>query len=130
MPSLLLPIAHIVNLCLEVRYFPAIWKEAVVCPLPKIPNLRTYSDLHLISLLPFLSKLLERIVYQQVFECICINSILHFHQSGFRKGHSTATALFKICNDILKARFVKKLAALILLDFSSAWYHQPWTLVL
>ena len=121
MPSLLLPITHIVNLCLEVGYFPAIWKEALVCPLPKIPNPKAYSDLRPISLLPFLSKVLERIVYQQVFEYICINSILPFYQSGFRKGHSTATALLKICNDILKARDVKKLTALILLDFSKAF---------
>lgn len=121
MPTLLLPLTHIVNLCLEVGYFPASWKVALVCPLPKIANPKTYSDLRPISLLPFLSKVLERIVYQQVYDFLNQNSILPPCQSGFRKGHSTATTLLKICNDILKARDHKELTALILLDFSKAF---------
>ena len=74
-------------------YFPAAWREAVVRPFPKNLNSKGLSDLRPISMLPLFSKLLERIVYEQVFLYVNDNSILPRYQLCFRKGYSTVHPL-------------------------------------
>jgi len=41
-------------------------------------------------------------------------------QSGFRRDHSTETAVVKVYNDIVLALFAGFITALLLLDFSTA----------
>lgn len=49
------------------------------------------------------------------------NAILPSIQVGFRSGHTTTTALFKVGNDIASAICSSKCAVLILLDQSKAF---------
>jgi hypothetical protein len=49
--------------------------------------------------LPAISKIMERILCTQLYEYLCANNILSEHQFGFRKFHSTATALLDCAND-------------------------------
>ena len=86
-------LVHIFNLCLEKGYFPAKWKNALIRPLPKINDPKLLSDLRPISLLPVLSKMLKKVVQQQITTFLSANMLLPTHQSGFRAGHSTTTAL-------------------------------------
>ncbi len=46
-----------------------------------------------ISNLPFLAKVLERVVMAQLHSHLSLNKLLEPFQSGFRSGHSTETAL-------------------------------------
>nr|CAI5849653.1 unnamed protein product [Callosobruchus analis] len=78
-------ILHIINICLERGYFPSCWKVAVVTPLPKVHNPKSLNDLRPISLLPVLSKVLERIVYLQICDYLNRHNIIPVHQSGFQK---------------------------------------------
>ncbi len=50
-------------------------------------------------MLPAISKIMERILYTQLYEYLSANNILSEHQFGFRKFHSTATALLDCTND-------------------------------
>nr|CAH7755416.1 unnamed protein product [Callosobruchus chinensis] len=52
---------------------------------------------------------------------LCLPAILPSHQSGFRKGHSTTTALARVCDDILRGMDNKQATVLVLLDFSKAF---------
>jgi hypothetical protein len=54
-----------------------------------------------ISNLPFLSKILEKVVLHQLSQHLLTNNLLSLHQSAYRAGHSTETALIRILNDIL-----------------------------
>nr|CAH7743206.1 unnamed protein product [Callosobruchus chinensis] len=56
LPAIAPYVLHLINSCLEIGYFPQLWKEALILPLPKIPAPRTPSDLRPISILPVLSK--------------------------------------------------------------------------
>jgi hypothetical protein len=57
-------------------------------------------DFRPISILPVLSKGIERILWDQFVEYIESCGFLSRYQSGFRRFHSTATALTSIMDDI------------------------------
>ena len=42
-------------------------------------------------------------------------------QSAYRSGHSTETALFKVCDDMLRALDNQEVMCLVLLDLSAAF---------
>ena len=51
-----------------------------------------------ISILPANSKIMERLLYDQIYQYLSDNSLLSQHQFGFRKSHSTASALLDSTN--------------------------------
>ena len=68
-----------------------------------------------------MSKLLERLVCQQLVTYLKINILLPDLQSAFRAHHSTETAVLKVMSDILLALDSGNLALLTLLDLSAAF---------
>lgn len=114
-------ILHIVNCCLDVGYFPENWKLSLIKPLPKITVPLEYSDLRPITMIPTLSKILEKIVQLQIYDYATENNILSHLQSGFRKGFSTTTLLSNVSDNIFNSLDEGKATALILLDFSKAF---------
>lgn len=120
-PNIIDIITHIINESIRTNTFPNVWKLALVRPIPKITNPNTVKDLRPISLLCCLSKILERAVCDQVTQYLELNSILPTVQSGFRKEHSTATALLDVVDGILTAQDTGKGSILVLLDFSRAF---------
>ncbi len=53
-----------------------------------------------ISKLPFLSKILEKVVLSQLASYLDMNAVINMFQSDFRSLHSTESALLKVFNDI------------------------------
>ena len=74
-----------------------------------------------VSNLPVLSKTLERAVSQQMESYLSAAGLLPRHQSAYRKGHSTETALVKVCSDLIGMMDAGEQALLALLDLSSAF---------
>lgn len=121
LPSSLQAITSIVNKSIDTHTFPEAWKCAIVRPIPKINNPSTFKDLRPVSILPCISKVLERVVYTQMSDYLETNNMLPDLQSGFRKGRGTATALSDVIGNILEARDVGEGSLLALLDFSRAF---------
>ena len=74
-----------------------------------------------ISNLSFVSKLLERTIDSRFTHHAVTHNIFSPVQSGYRKYHSTETALVKIHNDIVTSIDRDQVGALALLDLSSAF---------
>ena len=67
------------------------------------------SDFRPIALLCFLSRVLEKLAHDQIVDFLSKSKILDIFQTGFRKHHSTQTALIKLADDIRMGKD-KKLA--------------------
>ena len=120
--DIILPtITHIFNASLITSTYPSLWKHALVRPLPKVKNPSTANDFRPISILPTLSKALERIVHKQLTDYLNEHNLFDKHQSGFRTGHNVTTALLKVNEDIREASDNRKVTLLTLLDFSKAF---------
>ncbi len=89
-PTLLPALTHIINTSLLTGIFPTAFKQARVTPLLKKPTLNTslLENYRPVSLLPFIAKTLERVVFNQVSLFLSQNNKLDAKQSGFRSGHS------------------------------------------
>ena len=74
-----------------------------------------------ISKLPFISKILEKIVHAQLNDFLIRNNICNRFQSGFRVGHSTESALLRVSNDILRGVDSGNRVVLLLLDLTAAF---------
>lgn len=97
------------------------WKRAIIRPIPKKIRSSVPVDYRPIALLPIASKVLERIVAQQLKTFLNTYNILSSHQSGFRHWHSTCTALHTVTTDIRKAMDDRKVTIWVSLDFSRAF---------
>lgn len=121
LPVILSYITHIINVCIEENRFPDACKIAVVTPIPKLSTATEYKDLRPISVLPLLSKVLEKIMESQLLVHINKYHLLPATQSGFHKGYACETALLHVTDNILNALDNNKFCVLILLDLSRAF---------
>ncbi len=88
-------LCQIFNMCLKQGNVPNDLKSARVIPLYKNGNQDDLSNYRPISILPICSKIMEKIVHKQLYKYFTDNNILYNGQSGFRRQHSTNTALIK-----------------------------------
>ncbi len=115
--------SHTINTSLLTGIFPTAFKQARVTPLLKKPTLNTslLENYRPVSLLPFIAKTLERVVFNQVSLFLSQNNKLDAKQSGFRSGHSTETALLLVTEALRIAKADSKSSVLILLDLCAAF---------
>ena len=122
-PDILPFITSLVNSSLSSGCFPSSFKKAYITPLLKKPTLdpSTIQNYRPVSLLPFLSKTIERAASNQLSAFFSQNNLLDPHQSGFRPGHSTETALLAVKESLQTVQAASLSSVLILLDLSAAF---------
>jgi hypothetical protein len=103
--------------------FPSDFKTAHVSPLLKKPTLckEELKNYRPVSNLPFISKVLEKVVASRIRSHMHNSNTANPFQSAYKKLHSTETTLLKIQNDILMAMDRGKVTFLTLLDLSAAF---------
>ena len=93
-------LARIINASLQRGKIPSAWKRACVIPLFKKGSVMNMDDYRPISVLPAISKLLEREVHKQLSKYLKEYKILSPYQYGFRKLHSTEFATLAFVDTI------------------------------
>jgi len=120
-PIICHPLAYICNLSIITSTFPSMWKKAKVTPIYKDGNRDEVSNYRPISVLPILSKILERAVHNQLYDYLVCNNILSPCQSGFRSNHSTNTTLLDVTDYILNNMNDGNVIGAIFLDLKKAF---------
>ena len=90
-PKLSIPIMQLFNLSISLSTVPDKSKIAKLKPLYKKGSKTEPKNYRPISLLPLVSKLLEKTVHNQTQQYLQEHKIIYKYQSGFRKHHSTTT---------------------------------------
>ena len=86
-------------MALSVGCFPDNWKTASVALIFKQGSKDDRSNYRSISVLPVVSRLFEKPVYNQLYDYLDKNKMIFSDHSGFRALHSVLTSLLKCTND-------------------------------
>ena len=116
-------ITNLINLSIETCHVPSSFKIASVSPLLKKKDadqndLQSYRP---VSNLPFISKILEKVILSLYSSHKDSNHLTGEFQSAYRKHHSCETALLRIQSDVLQNLDKKNCCFLVLLDLSAAF---------
>jgi len=115
-------LTDIINKSISTNKVPDIWKTALVIPIYKKTGEKSNpQNYRPISLLPILSKIMEKIVSKQLTTHLENYKILHNTQYGFRNNSSTNNALNYVCNILYSTLDKKEIGLLVLIDLSKAF---------
>ena len=111
------------NQCVDSCTFPMDAKLAEVVPLYKKADNMTMHNYRPVSILPSLSKVLEKIIHQQLLPFL--ETILDPRMAAYRKGYSCQHVLLRVVEDWKLALDDRKHMAAMLMDLSKAFDSLP-----
>ena len=115
------PIKHICNCSFYSGTFPSSLKIAKVIPIYKKGNKKEISNYRPISILPVMSKILERLVCDRLTEHLDNLNVIIKEQHGFIQGKSTTSAILSFTDNIMKCFDEKNYTIGVFLDFTKAF---------
>lgn len=114
-------LTHVFNLSIKSGIVPSDFKLARVIPLFKKGSKFDEGNYRPVSILSIVSKVLEKLIHEQINRYICNSGLLYELQSGFRKSHSTETCLLFLTDYIRKEIDSGKFCGMVLLDLQKAF---------
>ena len=120
----------IFNLSVKTGIYVNEWKKARVVPIHKSNDRQRCENYRPISILPVVSKILERSVFNQIYKFLNDNSLLSKYQSGFRPKNSTLTAVLQMCDTFYENMDNGKLNGVVFLDIRKVFDSIDHTILL
>ena len=114
-------ITHVINLSISSKKFPTAWKKSKVVPLHKKGDTLNPKNYRPVAIVPILSKILERIIFNQMIQYLNQNNLLHPNHHAYRAEHNTTTALVQMYDGWVQAVEAEQLAGACMLDMSAAF---------
>ena len=115
--ALYLPLYHLFSLSLSQNYLPIEWRTHLVKPIFKSGDKTSVKNYRPISLLPIVSKVLEKIIYNNIVDFI--TSSISPHQFGFLRNRSTLQQLLVFFDMMFSSP--KSQSDVVYLDFCKAF---------
>lgn len=115
------PITVICNRCFEEGSFPSALKKSVLIPIHKAGDTDNVSNYRPISLLPTLSKILEKLINNRIRQYLTKENIISKKQFGFQNNISTSDAVHNLTSNIVKHLDANKKCLAIFLDLAKAF---------
>ena len=115
------PLTHIMNLTISTGIIPTEWKQAIVTPIFKDGLKTECGNYRPISVLPVVSKILERAIHKQVYNHLLSKGLLSNMQSGFRPQHSTLTCITDVTDYLLNNMENGEFTGAVMLDLKKAF---------
>ena len=116
-----IPLTLIINQSIHTGIFPDKLKIAKVVPFYKKNENYLFENYRPVSVLPAMSKVIERVMHSQVTDYFCDLKLFYENQYGFRKRHSTELAALELVDRILNAIDKKEIPLTIFIDLSKAF---------
>jgi len=120
-PVIAEPISRIYNISVNSGVFPDSLKLAKVIPIFKKGDQKVMSNYRPISLLSNFGKLFEKLIAKRLLNFLNKFHVLSNNQFGFRKHHSTISALINIIDNIYQNLNSNQYVVGIFLDLSKAF---------
>ena len=114
-------VTNLLNLSISSGKFPDVWKCSKVTALFKCGDRSNPTNYRPISILPTLSKIMEKVVHSQFYEFLNSHDLLSSKQFGFRPKYSTATALSNFADEVLLNMEQGNLCGAVFLDLKKAF---------
>ena len=114
-------LVHIFNNSMLTGIIPKALKVAQITPIYKADDPMEFINYRPISILPVLSKILEKVVLKRLLDFLNKHDILNSSQFGFRKHHSTTLALIDLIDNISNSLDNKDYTIGVFLDLSKAF---------
>ena len=114
-------LTYLFNQSITKGEVPEQWKHKRICPIYKSGSKTATQNYRPISILPVVSKMLEKIVHEQLYDYLLKTELINPKQSGFRKGHSTATAVIEVSDHILSEMSKGSIVAALFIDLAKAF---------
>ena len=115
------PIAHLINVILETSVIPSDFKIGRISAIYKNGEKTQLNNYRPITVLPIISKIMERCVFNQLTDYFERNNLLSHRQFGFRKGRSTELAATFFFDEVHKAMDKGQLTGTLFIDLSKAF---------
>ena len=115
------PLHHVITLSLMQNKFPECWKWTKIVPLHKKGCTLKKENYRPVAILSPLSKVLERAVFEQIYNYFDRNNLFHESLHGYRTNRSTTTALFSMYDRWVSAASNGQLSGVVLVDLSVAF---------
>ncbi len=115
------PLTKIINNSITSGKFPDQWKEAIVVPILKKGDAKDPKNYRPVSCLVAASKVLEKVVCQQLTRFIEVQKLLPNNQHGFRENRSTMTALSSMQKEWIKNSEEGLMTGILVWDLSAAF---------
>ena len=111
----------IINKCILNGTVPDEMKVSKIKPLFKKGDVTLLNNYRPISLLPCVSKIFERVLFNQLYEYFDRNDLLTQHQYRFRKNHSTEFAAMELIDRVANLLELGKIPFNLYIDLSKAF---------
>ena len=86
--------------CINSGIFRNVWNKFNIVPVHKKGDKQVVDNDRLVSLLPIFGKILQRLIFNSLFEFLHENNLLNESQSGFRPSDSCEYQLLSIVHNI------------------------------
>ncbi|MBM6549269.1 RNA-directed DNA polymerase [Streptococcus dysgalactiae subsp. equisimilis] len=129
-PDIALLLLNLFNLSMNFSIVPSQWKTSFIIPRHKKGPLHDPNNYRPINHTPVVSRLMERIIKEQVAEFLLSNDLLDKRQHGFLKSRSCVTCQFDFMNLITSIADSGKAFIVIYLDMTKAFDRVPHTRLL
>ena len=101
--SICIPLRKIFEECLRTGTFPLEWRRGNVVPIFGKGDKKIYENYRPVSFLPIFGKILERLIFEEMFPCFIENKLIAANQSGFKPGDSCINQLIAITHELYQS---------------------------